>query len=144
MQNLQKLGCHEKDSRHNQYYIRSYMLYTENICQGKILANHAGKTYWRGKCWRISNSQCIPYLFSVCANIHDVNLANGSQFAKFTNFTHTKIFPCTVNQILKYISNSQQIYAFSFSFCTSTNMQLKLFVALYNLPIHIILFFEYV
>ena len=52
------------------------LLYTGNIWWGKILANHAGKSYIlaRKKIWQISNSQCICiYIFHVSANIGKVN-----------------------------------------------------------------------
>ena len=37
------------------------MLYnrTREILAGKNLANHTGKSYWGGKIWLISYSQCI-------------------------------------------------------------------------------------
>ena len=49
-------------------YTCIYILYMGNniIWQGEILANHASKSYWRGKIWRISNSQCIWYIRFLC------------------------------------------------------------------------------
>ena len=44
MLTLQMLTLFDKVSMSN-------IPYTGNIWQGKILTNHAGKSYWRGKIW---------------------------------------------------------------------------------------------
>ena len=41
---------------------------------GEILANHTGKSYWQGKIWQISYSQCICQIatfFGVPVNISE-------------------------------------------------------------------------
>ena len=68
--------------------------YTGNI---EILANHTGKSYWRGKFWQISNSHIGAYAIYVFLWILARKiLANGSRFAKFANFSPTENFLCTV------------------------------------------------
>ena len=44
-----------------------------NIWQGKIVANHTGKSYWQGKIWQIIYSQCICQICSVSVNIGEEN-----------------------------------------------------------------------
>ena len=72
--------------------------YTGNIWQGKILANYAGKSYWRGKIWRISNSQCTCHIHFPCI----CEYWRGKSWRMVQNlpnsliFSPTKIFPCTV------------------------------------------------
>ena len=51
----------------NNNLCNNLLLYMGSIWQGKILAKHVGKSYWRGKIWRTSNSQCI-YVFRVSVN----------------------------------------------------------------------------
>ena len=62
--------------------------YTGNTWQRNILANYTGKSYWRGKFWQISYSQCICQIHfqCICALLVRKLLANSSQFAKFANF----------------------------------------------------------
>ena len=40
-------------SRYRNFYVicHGQLPYTGNIWRGKILANHPGKNYWRGKFW---------------------------------------------------------------------------------------------
>ena len=62
--------------------------FMRNMWQEKMLVNHTGKSYWCGKIWRISYSQCICQIhFCVSMNIGE---ANSSQFTKI--FPH-QIFP---------------------------------------------------
>ena len=46
--------------------VQVYIPYTGNIWWEKILANRIGKSYWRGKIWRISYSQCICQIHFQC------------------------------------------------------------------------------
>ena len=61
---------------------------------GEILANHAGKGYWR----MVKNQQSLhmpySYVFRVSVNIGEENLANGSRFAKLADFSLIITFPC--------------------------------------------------
>ena len=71
--------------------------YTGNIWRGKILVNHEGKSYWWGKFWWISNSQCIYHMHFPCIREY--------LRGKFWRMAHnsrspilspTKIFSCII------------------------------------------------
>ena len=48
------------------YQCDSKVLYTGKFWWGKILVNHTGKSYWQGKFWQISYSQCICQIHFWC------------------------------------------------------------------------------
>ena len=62
---------------------KSQEILMRNIWQGKIMANHEGNSYWWGKIWWISYSQCIWHIHFLCICEH------------WWIFSPTKTFPCT-------------------------------------------------
>ena len=82
------------------------------------LVNHANKSHWPRKIW---NSWCPWYIFVFRILMRKI-LANGLQFAKFTNFSPTKIFPCMVfANIHRYTKNV-------FGVCTDCSLFTKIFL----------------
>ena len=94
------------------------MLYTGNIWQGKILANHTGKSYWRGKIWQATVSAYAKYIISVSVNYwrgkfwrinHDSSI-----------FSPIKIFPCTVQHTYTHTHTHTHTHAHTHT-CTHTH-----------------------
>ena len=58
------------------HYHWEYLTIHRTYLVGEILVNHAGKSHWQEKNWRISNSQCIHIChvrFRVSVNIDKEN-----------------------------------------------------------------------
>ena len=91
---------------------------------GKIFG-HSGKSYWQGKFWQISNSQCIcrTCFPCICEYLARKILANGSQFAKFANFSPTKIFLCTPVRYILDSLRSYLLHIFQFLFGTPNYLE---------------------
>ena len=69
------------------------ILYTGIIWWGKILVNHAGKSYWQGKIWQTNNSQCIWHIYFPCICEYWRVKFWQIRFAKFTSSSLPK-FSC--------------------------------------------------
>ena len=69
------LKYHQLDSNIIKFHSNPHIPYMGNIWGGKILADDTGKSYWRGKVWRISYSQCICKMHFQCVsgNIDEEN-----------------------------------------------------------------------
>ena len=74
----------------------------------KILANHTGKSYWRGQIWRISYSQCICHMCEYWQGKF-WRIAQDSQFTNFSlsEFSHVQNFNLITMHLLAYIWKSQ-------------------------------------
>ena len=50
--------------------VMMFNAHTYRTWRGKILANHAGKSYWGGNIWQANNSQCIWHIHFLCICEH--------------------------------------------------------------------------
>ena len=88
---------------------KSHLPHMGNIWRGKILANHRGKSYWRGKLWQITYSQCICqiHFWCICEYWRGKSWRIADDSPNLPIFPR-QIFPCTVFIEIKLINSKNQ------------------------------------